>query len=98
MDTSIDPEVIRKMDFEERAIWLGKWFGLHYAAWVSAFEIRELETYSYSDKTVERDTAVGPLPQLLWTFRRFRLLSSDWRSPAFCAPVCILYLELGPLS
>lgn len=90
-DECFDPAAIEKMEFEERAIWLGKWFALHYAAWVSEFDMKELENYEVNKKTV-RDTAVGPLLMLCWTFRRFRLPEIEWRSPMFCSPVrCSLF-------
>ena len=34
-----DPDELNQMDFNRRAIWLGRWFALHYTAWVS--DIRE---------------------------------------------------------
>ena len=74
------------MEFKERAIWLGKWFAHHYAAWVSEFDMKELENYEDNDQVV-RDTKVGPLTMLSWTFRCFRLPENEWRSLAFCAPV-----------
>jgi len=36
-----DPEVVEGMEFEAWAIWLGKWFAHHYAAWISGFNIVE---------------------------------------------------------
>jgi hypothetical protein len=81
-----DPEAVKEMEFEERAIWLGKWFALHYAAWVSEFDMKELENYEINVETL-RDVVVGPLAMLCWTFRRFRLPDIEWRSPMFCSPV-----------
>ena len=78
----LDPEIIKKMDFRERPIWLGRWFGLHYAPWVSEFNMKELSSYEMNKET-SRDPMVGPLPALCWTFRRFRLPDHEWRSPAF---------------
>ena len=48
--------------------------------------MKELENYEDNEQVV-RDTKVGPLTMLSWTFRRFRLPENEWRSPAFCAPV-----------
>ena len=89
----IDPEVVKEMEAEERAIWLGKWFGLQYAAWVSKFNMKELETYEIN-LDEQRDKLVGAVPQLMWTFRRFRVLEDEWRSPLFHTAVrTLLYCE-----
>ena len=82
----VDPTIIRKMELEERAVWLGRWFALHYAPWVSEFDMKELESYEMNKETL-RDSLVGPLAALCWTFRRFRLPDDEWRSPTFCSPV-----------
>ena len=88
VERCVDPEVIKEMETDERAIWLGKWFAHHYAPWVSEFNMKELETYTIPDAdTLIRDDCVGPLPQLLWTFCRFRISDDEWRSPSFCSPV-----------
>lgn len=81
-----DPEIIKKMELEERAVWMGKWFAHHYAPWVSAFSMIELERYDI-DGITGRDTMTTPLPALYWTFRRFQLPEDEWRSPGFCSPV-----------
>ena len=46
----MDPEVIKEMETDEHAIWLGKWFAHHYALWVSEFNMKELETYDIPDR------------------------------------------------
>ncbi|KAF9787453.1 hypothetical protein BJ322DRAFT_724064 [Thelephora terrestris] len=82
-----DPDEINKMEFEDRAIWLGKWFAHHYAAWVEDFEMKELQSYPTSSSVgIQRAINVGPLPMLECTFARFRLLEDEWRSPSFCSP------------
>jgi len=81
-----DSEAIKEMEFEQRAIWLGKWFAQHYAAWVSAFSMKELECYDIDEETA-RDVVTTPLPALYWTFHRFQLPEDEWRNPAFCSPV-----------
>ena len=50
-DDCPDPEAVKEMETDERAIWLGKWFGHHYAAWVSKFDMKELETYEVNPGT-----------------------------------------------
>lgn len=82
----VDPEVPKKMELEERAVWLGRWFVLHYTPWVSEFDMKELGGYEMNKETL-RDSVVGPLAALCWTFRRFRLPDDEWRSPTFCSPV-----------
>ncbi|KAF9789539.1 hypothetical protein BJ322DRAFT_1018158 [Thelephora terrestris] len=52
-----DPDAIKEMECEERAIWLGKWFAHHYAAWVEDFELKELETYETLPMETQRDTS-----------------------------------------
>lgn len=98
-DACHDLEVIEEMEFEEWATWLGKWFAHHYAAWVSEFDMKELENYDENDEA-RRDSRVGPLLMLCWTFRRFRVPDDEWRSPAFCSPVwCPLFrLEINLTS
>ena len=69
VECCVDPEVIKEMETNECAIWLGKWFAHHYAPWVSEFNMKELETYNIPDAdSVIRENCVGPLPQLMWTF------------------------------
>ena len=82
----LNSDVIKKMEFRQRAMWLGRWFGLHYAAWVEDFDMKELRSYEMNEETL-RDSLVGPLAALCWTFRRFRLPDNEWRGPAFCSPV-----------
>jgi hypothetical protein len=82
-----DPNAIKSMASEERAMWLGKWFALHYAAWVSEFHMKELETYQRGPGGDMRDMVTTPLPSLLHTFERFRIPEEEWRSPLFCSPV-----------
>ena len=82
----VDLDIVKKMEFEERAIWLGRWFALHYTPWVSEFDMKELAGYEMNEETL-RDSLVGPLPALCWTFRRFRLPDDQWRSPMFHSPV-----------
>lgn len=81
-----DPEAIKGMQFSDRAMWLGKWFAHHYAAWVSEFDMKELETYERNEQTI-RDAGVSPVAMLWWTFRRFRIPEVEWRNPVFCSPV-----------
>jgi len=86
-----DPELIKKVALEDRAMWLGKWFAHHYAPWVSAFSMVELEHYDINGAT-GRDAMTTPLPALYWTFHCFQLPEDEWRSPAFCSPVwCSLF-------
>ena len=88
-ETAFDPEVIEKMVFEARATWLGKWFTNHYTTWVSEFDMKELVNYEINAEIL-RDTAVGPLPALCWSFRRFRVPEDECRSPVFVSPVRFL--------
>ena len=85
-NSACDPEVIKEMEFEEQAIWLGKWFAHHYAAWVSKFDMKELETSENNDEW-KRDLVVGPVEALRWTFRRFLIPEDEWRNPMLCSPV-----------
>ena len=97
----VDPDILKRMEFEERAVWLGRWFALHYAPWVSDFNLKELGGYEMNEGTL-RDSVVSPLPALCWTFRRFRLPDDEWRSPMFRSPVWyyLFYTEtpLTPLE
>src|SRR5882757_8554239 len=88
-----DPDVIKEMVLEERATWLGKWFGHHYAAWVSEFDMKELETYESHFENILRDSVVGPLPSLMWTFYRFRVPEDEYRDPLFHSPVSMASLS-----
>jgi len=90
-DDCFDPEAVKEMETNERAVWLGKWFGHHYAAWVSKFDMKELETYEWNVERM-RDTAVSPVASLWWTFRRFRVLEEEWRSPLFHSAVQCYFL------
>lgn len=81
------PEIVKDMEREERATWLGKWFAHHYGAWVSILNMRELENYQPGQGQAEQDPAVSPLPMLHYSFRRFQIPDDEWRSPSFCAPV-----------
>ena len=84
----VDPDVVKEMEIEEQAIWLGKWFGHHYAAWVSGFNMKELETYETNmANAMKRDMLVDPVPSLWWTFHRFWIPEDEWRSPLFHPPV-----------
>ena len=82
-----DLEVIKNMEFEDRAIWLGKWFAHHYTAWVLEFDMKELENYDISVESALCDSVVGPLPMLCWTFCRFWLPEYEWRNTAFSSLV-----------
>jgi len=81
-----DPDDLGQVQFNRRAIWLGRWFALHYAAWVLEFHMRELGHYEINKET-PRDSMVGPLPALYWTFHRFRLPEDEWRSLRFGSQV-----------
>ena len=37
-----NPDAIKELGLKDQAIWLGKWFAHHYAAWVLESEMREL--------------------------------------------------------
>ena len=74
------------MEFEDRAVWMGKWFAHHYAPWVTVFSMTELERYDPAGET-SLDVVTTPLPALYWTFHRFQLPEDEWRNPAFCSPV-----------
>ena len=82
----LDPSTIDEMEIKEQAVWLGKWFGLQFLAWVSKFSMRDLETYD-GDSQIGQDVLVGPVPSLWWTFTRFQVSEDVWRSPSFHVPV-----------
>ena len=82
-----DPEVIKNMEFEDWAIWLGKWFAHRYTAWVLEFDMKELENYDINVELALRDSVVGLLLMLCWTFRHFRLPEYEWRNTAFSSLV-----------
>ena len=63
----LDPDDLKWMVSEQRAIWLGRWFALHYAAGVLEFDMMELRGYEMNKETLH-DSVVGPLPALCWTF------------------------------
>lgn len=85
-DNCVDPDMVKEMETDKRATWLGKWFGHHYAPWVSEFDMKELEDYNQNNQMV-RDTLIGPVPSLWWTFQRFQIPEDEWQSPSFHPPV-----------
>ena len=85
-----NPDMVREMEFEDRAIWMGKWFAHHYAAWVSSLSMRELENYQPNQARGEQDPTVSPVEMLFHTFRRFQVPEDEWRSPLFSSPVCFI--------
>ena len=82
----VDPDTIKDMELEERALWLGKWFAHHYGAWVSEFDMKELENYDWNEGIL-RDQVVSPVAMVYWTVCRFRVPENEWRSPQFSSPV-----------
>lgn len=99
-EESINPDAIREMEFDEQATWLGKWFAHHYAAWVSEFDMKQLQTYWVApmNKERERDRHVTPLIMLSLTFGRFRLPQDEWQSPSFASPVRLSPIFEKPCS
>lgn len=94
----LDPEVLEEMSAHARAVWLGRWFAQHYGPWVTELEMEGLATYELNPKTL-RDSMVGPLPQLYWTFRRFCLPETVWRKPPFwCSVRCSVFQTESPLT
>ena len=73
-----DPEVIKETEFEEWAIWLGKWFVHHYAAWVLKFDMKELET-SKNNEEWKCDLVVGLVEALHWTLCHFLIPENKWQ-------------------
>ena len=85
-----NPDIVKQMEFEDRAIWLGKWFAHHYAPWVMEIYLREMQTYKADKGDPHQDSVVAPVKMLHHTFYRFQVPENEWRSPSFCSPVCFL--------